>query len=290
MIFLLGSTGYVGEAFAKFFNNNDINYTTYRIRYPFDANEFRNFLLRNKITHVFNCAGYTGKPNVDACEMQKDETLLANAILPKQIADICCKHHIEMMHVSSGCIYTDVNCDQALAPFKEYNETDAPNFCFDSDKYSWYSATKALGEQLIRDYSATVVRLRIPFNGETNMRNYIDKIIKYPVLLNATNSFSQLDEFVAAAFELRNAKGIYNLTQPGYLTTKRIIEMLQQHGIAKDKLYFRNIDNFNASVKTPRSNCVLDSSRAIRCGVKLTPIEDAMQQAIDEYIFNTKHA
>lgn len=290
MILLLGSTGYVGKAFAQFFNKNNIDYTTFCIRYPFDANEFRNFLLRNKITHVFNCAGYTGKPNVDACEVQKDETLLANAILPKQIAEICCNYNVALVHISSGCIYTDCNCDQAFKPLKEYQESDAPNFCFDTNKYSWYSATKALGEQLIENYACTIVRLRIPFNGEANDRSYINKIINYPVLLNATNSFSQLDEFVAGAFELRDAVGIYNLTQPGYLTTKQVVAMLQQRGLAKDKLYFRNIDEFNASVKTPRSNCVLDSSKAIRRGIQLTPIADAMQQAIDEYIFNTKHA
>ena len=290
MILLLGSTGYVGNAFAKFFNNNNIDYTTASIRYTFDANWFRSLLLRKKITHVFNCAGYTGKPNVDACEMHKDATLLANAILPRQIAEICCSHNIAMVHVSSGCIYTDCNCDQALKPLKEYNEVCEPNFCFDGNNYSWYSATKALGEQLIEEGAGVIVRLRIPFNGEANERNYIDKIIKYPVLLNATNSFSQLNEFVAAAFELRNDVGIYNLTQPGYLTTKQVVAMLQQHGLAKDKLYYRNIGEFNASVKTPRSNCVLDSSKAIRRGIKLTPIEDAMQQAIDEYSFNIKHA
>lgn len=290
MILLLGSTGYVGSAFAQFFNKNKIDFTTACIRYPFDANEFRTLLLRNKVTHVFNCAGFTGKPNVDACELHKDATLLANAVLPKQIAEICCNHSINMVHVSSGCIYTDCNCEQGFAPLMEYDELSPPNFCFDSNKYSWYSACKALGEQLIAHYNPTVVRLRIPFNGETSERNYIHKIVKYPVLLNATNSFSQLNEFVAAAFELRDAPGTYNLTQPGYLTTKQVVAMLQQRGLASDKLYFRNIQEFNASVKTPRSNCALDSSKAIRCGVKLTPIQDAMQQAIDEYIYNFKHA
>lgn len=292
MILLLGSTGYVGSAFAQFFNKNKIDYTTFSIRYPFDANEFRALLLRNKVTHVFNCAGFTGKPNVDACELHKDATLLANAIMPKQIAEICSRHNINLIQVSSGCIYTDCNCEQGFAPLAEYNESAPPNFCYDSNKFSWYSATKALCEQLIAQYNPTVVRLRIPFNGETSERNYIHKIIKYPVLLNATNSFSQLNEFVAASFDLRDAPGVYNLTQPGYLTTKQVIAMLQQRGLANDKLYFRSIQEFNASVKTPRSNCVLDSSKAIRCGIKLTPIEDAMQQAIDEYIFNfnTKHA
>ena len=31
---------------------------------------------------LVNCAGYTGKPNVDACELHKTECLQGNAILP----------------------------------------------------------------------------------------------------------------------------------------------------------------------------------------------------------------
>jgi nucleoside-diphosphate-sugar epimerase len=106
--------------------------------------------------------------------------------------------------------------------------------------------------------------------------------------LNATNSFSQLNEFVAAAHNLQHAVGIYNLTQPGYLTTKQVVEMLAKRNLVSNKLYFKNIEDFEKTVATPRSNCVLDSSFAIREGINLTPIEDAMQLAIDEYAFNLK--
>ena len=291
MILLLGSTGYVGKAFAQFFNKNNIDYTTFCIRYPFDANEFRNFLLRNKITHVFNCAGYTGKPNVDACEVQKDETLLANAILPKQIAEICCNYNVALVHISSGCIYTDCNCDQAFKPLKEYQENDAPNFCFDANKYSWYSATKALGEQLIENYACTIVRLRIPFNGEANDRSYINKIINYPVLLNATNSFTYLPEFARnvvyiASNSYKFRMSPFNLTQPGHLNTQQVVAMLKEKNLIKDKLYFKSIDEFNKTVAAPRSNCVLDASKAIAHKLHMTPIEDAMMMAIDQLSFN----
>lgn len=291
MILLLGATGYVGEAFVLFFKNNDIDFITASVRYPLDKNAFRNLLLKNNVTHVFNCAGYTGKPNVDACELNKDATLLANAILPKQIADVCKSYGIRLIHVSSGCIYNDVCCERALPPLKEYTEQDAPNFCFNSNKYSWYSATKALGEQLLQQTDAgfvTIARLRIPFNGEINNRNYIDKILKYPILLNATNSFSHLNEFVQAAFTIRNISGIFNLTQPGYLTTQQVVQMLQQHNLAVGKEFYKSIEDFDSIVKAPRSNCTLDSSNAIRCGVKLTCIDVAMEQAIGEYAFNLK--
>jgi dTDP-4-dehydrorhamnose reductase len=289
MILLLGATGYVGKAFAKYFKSNDIDFLSYSIRFPLNTTELRKICLRNKVSTIYNCAAYVGKPNVDACELNKDAALMANALLPQQLLKFCNDYAINLVHVSSGCIFTDSACDQALAPTREYTEKDEPNFCFDSSKYSWYSGTKALGEQLInRDYNVTIVRLRIPFDGENDDRNYISKIIKYPILLNATNSFSQLNEFVAAAHNLQHAAGIFNLTQPGYLTTKQVVEMLAKHNLVSNKLYFKNIEDFEKTVATPRSNCVLDSSNAIREGIKLTLIEDAMQQAIDEYAFNLK--
>lgn len=289
MILLLGATGYVGRAFEKYFKSNDIDFLTHSVRFPLNVNELRNICLRNKVSTIYNCAAYVGKPNVDACELNKDAALMANALLPQQLLKVCNDYAIYLMHVSSGCIFTDDNCDQALPPAREFTERDAPNFCFDASKYSWYSGTKALGEHLIKkNYDATIVRLRIPFNAENDERNYISKIIKYPVLLNATNSFSQLNEFVAAAHNLERQGGIFNVTQPGYLTTKQVVEMLVERNLVCDKLYFKNIEDFNKTVATPRSNCVLDSSLAIRKGIKLTPIEDAMQQAIDEYSFNLK--
>lgn len=291
MILLLGSSGYVGQAFIKYFRAQEINYTTASVRFPLDIAAFRNRILKDKISHVINCTGAIGSPNVDACETARDITLLANAILPQQLAQCCAEVDVKFIHISSGCIFNDVSCERGHLPQIEYTENDTPNFCFNSSKYSWYSATKALGETLVKDISNTLIcRLRIPFNGEVSTRNYIQKICQYPILLNATNSFSNIDEFVAAVTSLYNRHGIYNLTQPGSMTTRSIINILQQNNLCKDKLFFRTIEEFEATVATPRSNCVLNSTKAIRHGAVLTPIEDSMRESIEHYSYNIRHA
>ena len=288
MILLLGSTGYVGEAFARFFKHSRIAFTTFSVRTLDDMDNLRDVLLREKITYMFNCAGVTGKPNVDACEQIKDQTLLANSLLPAHLALTCAKYGVKFIHISSGCIYDDSKCSNGHKPIKEFTEIDSPNFCFDSMRYSWYSATKALREELISSRvdraNYLCLRMRIPFNGEHNERNFISKLLSYPVLLNATNSFSNLDEFVLNAFLLRNQIGVINLTQPGYITTKQIVGYLQHYGLALDKQFYKNCEDFDKVVNTPRSNCALDSSYAIRCGAKLTPIADSFKSAIKAYI------
>lgn len=293
MISILGATGYVGSALSKYLETNEEPYTTYTARFPLNRNDFKRHLIKNGVDAVINCAGFTGKPNVDECEKEglKIECLNANTILPRLIADVCNDLSIRMVHVSSGCIFTDGACDKGSKPFLEFTEDDKPNFTFGDGNCSWYSGTKALGEQLLNE-DACIARLRIPFNEEINSRNYITKLIQYPKLLNATNSFSQLDEFVAALLTLANgySRGPINLTQPGYMTTMEVVEILRKyHLLDKAKDWFNSHEDFLSHVIAPRSNCVLDSSNAIRDGIKLTPIQDAMEEAISKYAYNLKN-
>lgn len=293
MNLLLGASGYVGSAFEQHFKANLIPYVTYpSFRFRFNEREFEKFVLTNKIKQIFNCTGFTGKPNVDSCELieNKIPALEANAFLPLQLHNICRKFEIKLIQISSGCIYNDTQCEKGLEPTHEFSEIDTPNFSFYQHKHSWYSGTKALGEQLINcssEYSNTLIcRLRIPFNSVNNNRNYLNKVINYNTLLNATNSFSQLEEFVGACVDLSDNDygGIYNLTQPGFMTTKEIVEMLKRYRVVSDKTFFRSVEDFEKITTAPRSNCVLDSSKAHRHGIELTPIHIAMEKAIAHYI------
>ena len=296
MVLLLGSSGYVGKAVKQALANDGIDFICKSIRYPLDKQEFQRTLTKEQIYAVINCAGYTGVPNVDACELSdnKQKCIEANAFLPAQIMDVCNEMQVKMVHVSSGCIYNDYACENAYAPVVQFKEYDVPNFSFLSGNCSWYSGTKALGEMLCKQ--AYVCRLRIPFNGDINNRNYLCKMCNYDVLLNATNSFSQLDEFargvvhVALYIDTVEYKRVFNMTQPGYLTTMQVIEMMRKHNIVNDKLYFKSIEEFNRTIKAPRSNCALNSSYIISKGIELTPIEDAMNIAIETLAYNVKHS
>lgn len=294
MILLLGATGYVGSAIAKELQKHSIEYAVASVRFPLDEQQFIRTLINKNIEVVINCSGYVGVPNVDACEHadNKQKVMEGNAFLPAAISTICLNLNIKFIHISSGCIYNDVNCERGEAPTRHFKEDDAHNFGFTSATSSWYSRSKSLGEHLLRN-KATICRLRIPFDDSTSSRNYLMKIINYDVLLNATNSFTFLPEFacnvVNIATQYYSYNNTFNLTQPGYLNTHQVVSMLSEKNLVKDKLYFKNIDAFNKTVAAPRSNCVLDSSMAIAHKLQMTPIEDAMMQAIDKLAFN-KHS
>jgi dTDP-4-dehydrorhamnose reductase len=218
-------------------------------------------------------------PNVDACELHKSECVMGNAVLPGTIALACADAGVPWGHVSSGCIYTGKNADGS-----GFTETDTPNFTFRTNNCSFYSGTKALGEEVLAGVPNVFVwRLRIPFNQIDGPRNYLTKLIRYNALLDAENSISQLDEFVAATFacwEKRVAFGTYNVTNPGHVTTREVVDLIKKTGVsAKDFQFFTDEAEFmRTAAKTPRSNCVMDSTKLAATGIKLTEVHEAVER------------
>src|SRR6185295_18638229 len=108
MIILLGATGYIGQAFATALQKRGTPFTPLS-RKEVDYPRFETllaFLREHKPAFLINAAGYTGKPNVDACEDHKADTLAGNTLLPQTIAHACAAADVPWGHVSSGCIFT----------------------------------------------------------------------------------------------------------------------------------------------------------------------------------------
>jgi dTDP-4-dehydrorhamnose reductase len=283
MILLLGGSGYIGTAFRKHLEQQGIPYrNATRAKSDYTQPAILVRLLRElKPDFLINCAGYTGKPNVDACELHKTECLLGNAVIPGIIGKACEQAGIPWGHVSSGCIYNGIRPDG-----QGFTENDPPNFSFRQNNCSFYSGTKALGEELLAGAGNCFVwRLRIPFNNENSPRNYLHKVMHYERLLDARNSLSQLNEFVRATLECWERQvpfGIYNVTNPGSVSTREVVEMILKSSIMKkDFNFFRDEEEFmRVAAKTPRSNCVLDTHKLQRAGIKMTEVHEAIEQAL----------
>src|SRR5665213_1599661 len=108
MILLLGASGYIGEAFARELTRRKKDFVPLSHK-PVDYTRFDallEFLKAKKPAFVINAAGYTGKPNVDACELHKADTLQGNTLFPQTVAHACAAEKIPWGHVSSGCIFS----------------------------------------------------------------------------------------------------------------------------------------------------------------------------------------
>ena len=279
MIYLLGGSGYVGHAYQALLTQKGLPFRNLKrseVNYA-DPAVLAAALRADKPAFLINAAGYTGKPNVDACELHKADCLDGNAVLPGRIAEACTAAGVPWGHVSSGCIFTGSRPDGS-----GFTEADAPNFTFRQNNCSFYSGTKALGEEVLAGTPNVFIwRLRIPFDHRESPRNYLTKLMRYQRLLEATNSISQLQEFVAATFacwEKRVPFGLYNVTNPGQVTTHQVVDHILKSGVLKkDYVFFKDETEFmQKAAKTPRSNCVMDSSKLASVGIQMTEVNEAI--------------
>ena len=284
MVIIFGKKGYVASYFAKL--NDDIRFYDIRLVSRDEVNYLDGSILKAYLKDVnascvINAAGFTGKPNVDACELVKYESLLGNAVLPGIIREVCDDLKIRWGHVSSGCIYSGRRHNG-----EGWTEEDEPNFSFRSPPCSFYSGTKALGEEVLEGAENCFVwRLRIPFNHEPSPRNYLQKLLNYENLLEAENSVSHLEEFCQKCIECFTKDvepGIYNMTNSGSITTSQVTEWMIQEGLTDKKFnFFKSEEEFmEKAAKTPRSNCVLDTTNAEKAGIGMRPVEEAMIDSI----------
>jgi UDP-glucose 4,6-dehydratase len=312
MILLLGASGHLGQAFVTELRRRKTDFIPLSRR-QLDYTRFDlllEFLRAKKPSFVVNAAGYTGKPNVDACELDKAGTLAGNTLLPQTIAHACAAAKIPWGHISSGCVYSGAKIFEdgklrvekdltkpelhALAEKKSpairgFNETDAPNFSFRDGPCSFYSGTKALGEEAIAGIGESYIwRLRIPFDEFDGARNYLSKVQRYAKAYENVNSISHRGEFAKVCLDLWECRapfGIYNLTNPGYVTTRHVVGLIEKFLKPERKFEFwANDDEFyKIAAKTPRSNCVMDVSKLLATGVKVRDVEEALEDSLKKW-------
>lgn len=310
MILLLGASGYIGQAFAAEIQRRKLLFTPLARR-EVGYSQFGallEYLRRLKPAFVINAAGYIGKPNVDACEDAKAETLLGNVVLPLTIAHACAVAEIPWGHVSTGCIYNgakirdesggwriepDLNkpevrrlFDTKPEAFKGFAEDDEPNFSFRHPPCSFHNGTKVLAEEAIKDTGQVYIwRLRIPFDEFDGPRNCLSKLQRYPKVYDNINSFSHRSDFARACLDLwerRAPFGIYNVTNPGAISTRQIIakiERLLKPGRSFE-FFSDDVQFYKTGVKAPRSNCILDTQKLLAAGVRMRPVDEAFEDTL----------
>jgi len=313
MLLLLGSTGYIGQAFQQALQKRGESFRSLS-RSEVDYTQFvplYNFLKQNRPNFIVNAAGYTGKPNVDACETAKADTLQGNALFPQALASACAALDIPWGHVSSGCIFAGcwVQTDdgewivekdmsqpyvRALAKssperLRGFNETHAPNFSFRDGPCSFYSGTKALGEEAIADVGQNYIwRLRIPFDEFDNARNYLSKIQRYAKVYDNLNSLSHRTDYVNACLDTWFQKvpfGTYNVTNPGFVSTAEVVEMIKD--ILKPNREFafweNDADFYDTGAIALRSNCIMDSTKLLDAGVNMRAVDVALKESMGKW-------
>jgi dTDP-4-dehydrorhamnose reductase len=278
-ILILGK-GYIGNYLAiteEHINHEIIHISKSDLNYE-DPNIFKDFLEKepNKFDWIINCSGYTGKPNVEACEYNKEICYHYNVTVPLYITKVANSFQIPIIHIGSGCIYDGYSQD--------YTEEDLANFGADSQFSSFYSKTKDTFEKLSEHLERYIFRIRIPFNGIPEPKNYIWKLLHYDNLISQPNSVTNIDDlrtFVYKFIEKQRSLGIYNVTNKGYIEAKEVVEILKSYGLNNPKWTFVSVPE--ANFKVGRSNCILDTSKIENMGIGLPEVKESFKKSINVY-------
>lgn len=255
------------ESDIGFYSRADIDYS--------NNDKLKKFLNEHKdIKFVINCCGYTGHPNVDACETNQQDCLFYNLNVPANINSVCIERKIQPIHVSSGCIYTGYN--------KDFTEEDAPTFGLFNKEASFYSKTKHLFEMACRNFlnNITILRIRMPYTDTKEHKNYLYKILQYDNLIDNKNSITYVNDvgrFVD--FVIKNQiKGTYNVVNDGAVSASQVVELFKKNDIKNDKWNF--VDFKALKTRANRSNCILSNKKVKDLGFNFSDTLKSVEDCI----------
>jgi len=224
---------------------------------------------------IINCAGKTGRPNIDWCEDHPLETIQSNVIGPILLAQICKERDIFLVHLGSGCIYEGDNGG------KGFSEEDDANFTG-----SLYSCTKILSQKVLKNYSnVLIIRLRMPITNEYDQRNFLTKITKYNKIISINNSITVIEDMMKVTEELikRKEVGEFNVTNLGVTNHKEIIKLYKEIVNPNHKCEFITLEELHSMTKAKRSNCVLNTQKLESKGINMRPLREALIDVLQKY-------
>jgi dTDP-4-dehydrorhamnose reductase len=295
-ILILGK-GYIGnyltDHFLKSKNGiykiNHLSKSTVDYTNPLKLKTFLDFLEKtdeeNPVQWVINTSGFTGTPNVDGCEDHKDDCYFYNVTAPLYMTKVCNDFNIPIIHIGSGCVYSGYD--------KIYTEDDPTDFGVDCEFSSTYSKTKDAFEKLSRDMQRAIFRIRIPFNGVYEPKNYLYKICKYDNLISKQNSITCVHDLVIFiekfinTMNKNNYQGIYNVVNKGSIDCATVVDTLRAFDINNPNWKFVTIKE--ANFKVARSNCILSTKKIESLGLGLPDVNESLLYAISHLSLNYKY-
>lgn len=283
-ILLLGK-GYIGTTLEQTLKQNGFTVDSYsrnQLDYTSPVALQKHIKERNgEYEAVINCSGYTGVPNVDGCEKNKQDCWFWNVIVPRNIVLSSNAFTIPTIQVSSGCIYSGYE--------KEYTEEDEPNFGLFNNNSSFYSKTKHACETIFQNCYGYILRIRMPFDGTLQNKNYLNKIYKYNTLISQKNSLTStydLNAFICKFLYLYKTipSGPINVVNPGALEAKEIVELLRKYDINNPNWEFIELKDLDTVAQ--RSNCVLSTEKLRQYNLELPPAVQSLERDIAVFARN----
>ncbi|MAD12600.1 MAG: dTDP-4-dehydrorhamnose reductase [Flavobacteriaceae bacterium] len=163
-ILVTGANGQLGICLNEISNSYNHNFF-FKGKEDLDITNFiifENFIRQNKINTIINCAAYT---DVNTAEQKKDYSNIVNNIAVGNIAKLCDKFNMQLIHISTDYVFDG----ESNLPYNENNKTNPKNH---------YGKTKLDGENKILNQkleNSAIIRTSWLYSNAEN--NFVNKII-----------------------------------------------------------------------------------------------------------------
>ena len=263
-VLILGATGWIGGQIKAMLEGMPDAYRVFTTKQrldDFDMKVIELDIIADEIDAVVNCAGLTGRPNVDWCEEHKHEVIRTNLIGTLALMEVCEKQGCHLINMATGCIfgYDEGHvCGPDGVPF---SEGDEGNFTG-----SFYSLTKGMVDRLAPYYEHVLhLRLRMPITCDDSPRCFVTKIRSYAKVVNIPNSMSVLPNLLLLIPQMieRRIVGRLNFVNPNPISHNEILDMYRE--IVDPSFTYTNFDleEHDKVVVAKRSNNTLATDRIV---------------------------
>ena len=162
-VLVTGASGQLGQALqavAKDYKNLDCVFLRKNDLDITDAKAVETLFAKNDVDVCINTAAYT---HVDKAEEEKDKAFALNATAVQQLGEVCLRHHIWLVHISTDYVF-----DGALD--RPYTPNDPPN------PVNFYGASKLAGEQALQKLGGAYSIVRTSWLHSAFGLNFYTKI------------------------------------------------------------------------------------------------------------------
>lgn len=224
---------------------------------------------------IVNCAGKTGTPNIDWCEINQDETWSANVLGAEIIKRHCDETKTYLVHLSSGCIF-DTRSERISV--RSHHDVAKP--------ISFYAKTKAEAEKTLEG-NAAIVRIRLPIDSHPHKRNLLCKLSKFQLALNSLNSITVLDDLVRLVRLLLQLRplGVFHCVSPEPTSPANLRMSMVLRGLASREFEIATPKMLESHglVHACRTNLILCCERTRRLGFEFEPTDRAVGRILASY-------
>ncbi len=276
MKILVFSPGYVGKKIVTGLQNAGHDIESIKVEIT-DLNAVHAALDASHPDAVLNGAGRRGIPNVDWCETNQISTMRSNTIGALILAQACFEKNIHMVHLGTGCVFYGESPDPA-----GWKESDHAN------PQAVYSRTKYAADLILTELpNVAIVRFRMPIDSEPTPENLINKLVKYPKIIDVRNSVTVLDDLVTAVVGIieKRGVGVFHAVNPGVMAHRDLMKLYTE---LVDPNHISDWITADALVSTGlakriRSNNIMQNIRLRELGIELRPIDIALRDVMEKY-------